>query len=75
LLESVAKDHPDFTENRVLLASVYYRLNRKTDGDRESAAVAKLTAEQQAKQPGVKDSPSKPPTDPNDQQDQHEERD
>jgi tetratricopeptide (TPR) repeat protein len=75
LLESVAKDHPEFTENRVLLASVYYRLNRKTDGDRERAAVKKLTNEQQAKQPGAKDSPSKPPIDPNDEQDQRKERD
>jgi len=75
LLESVAKDHPEFTENRVLLASVYYRLNRKTDGDRERAAVKKLTAEQQASQPGAKDSPSKPPTDPDDEQDQREEWD
>jgi hypothetical protein len=37
----------------VLLASVYYRLNRKEDGDREKAAVQKLNAEQQAKQPGA----------------------
>jgi tetratricopeptide (TPR) repeat protein len=74
LLESVVRDYPDFTENRVLLASVYYRLNRKSDGDRERAAVAKLTAEQQARQPGAKESPSKPPMDPH-EQNQHQERD
>ena len=76
LLESVAKDHPDFTENRVLLASVYYRLNRKVDGDRERAAVNTLTAEQQAKQPGAKatNGPSKPPTDPDDEQHRHDEQ-
>lgn len=53
LLEGVAKEYPEFSESRVLLASVYYRLNRKEDGDREKAAVQKLTEEQQAKQPGA----------------------
>jgi len=66
LLEGVAKEYPEFSESRVLLASVYYRLNRKEDGDREKAAVQKLTEEQQAKQPGGKNSddqvaPNKPP--------------
>lgn len=66
LLEGVAKEFPDFSEARVLLASVYYRLNRKEDGDREKAAVQKLTAEQQAKQPGAQNNnnqvaPIKPP--------------
>ena len=53
LLEGVAKEYPDFIEARALLASVYYRLNRKEDGDREQAVVQKLNAEQQAKQPGA----------------------
>src|SRR4030095_9061285 len=66
LLEGVAKEFPEFSEARVLLASVYYRLNRKEDGDREKAAVQKLTAEQQAKQPGAQSNsdqgvPIKPP--------------
>jgi tetratricopeptide (TPR) repeat protein len=66
LLQGVAKEFPDFSEARVLLASVYYRLNRKEDGDREKAAVQKLTAEQQAKQPGAQSNndqgaPIKPP--------------
>ena len=66
LLEGVAKEFPEFSEARVLLASVYYRLNRKEDGDREKAAVQKLTAEQQAKQPGAQSNsdppaPTKPP--------------
>lgn len=52
LLEGVVKEYPDFTEARVLVASVYYRLNRKEDGDREKAIIQKLNAEQQAKQPG-----------------------
>ena len=53
LLEGVAKEYPDFAEARALLASVYYRLNRKEDGDRERAIVQKLSNEQQAKQPGA----------------------
>ncbi|MGH9834854.1 MAG: tetratricopeptide repeat protein [Blastocatellia bacterium] len=53
LLEEVVKEHPDFAEARVLLASVYYRLNRKADGDRERAIVQKLNSEEQAKQPGA----------------------
>lgn len=66
LLEGVAKEYPEFSEARVLLASVYYRLNRKEDGDREKAAVQKLTEEQQAKQPGAQTAaPNKPPDDLN----------
>jgi tetratricopeptide (TPR) repeat protein len=64
LLEGVVKEYPDFVEARVLLASVYYRLNRKEDGDRERAVVQRLNNEQQAKQPGaqkVTDAPAKAP--------------
>jgi len=50
-LEGVLKEHPDFVEARVLLASVYYRLDRKADGDREKALIQKANAEEQAKQP------------------------
>ena len=53
LLEGVLKEHADFVEARVLLASVYYRLNRKDDGDRQKALIQKSNAEQQAKQPGA----------------------
>jgi tetratricopeptide (TPR) repeat protein len=52
-LESILKEAPNFTEAHVTLATVYYRLKRKTDGDRERAIVQKLNAEIQAKQPGV----------------------
>ena len=65
LLEGVVKEHGDFVEARVLLASVYYRLNRKEDGDREKAIIQKLNAEQQDKQPGSQggaDSSSKSPS-------------
>jgi predicted Zn-dependent protease len=59
LLEGVAKEYPEFIEARVLLAKVYYRLNRKADGDREQAAVQKLTSEKQSKQPGVQTDPTR----------------
>jgi tetratricopeptide (TPR) repeat protein len=60
LLEEVVKEHADFSEARVLLASVYYRLNRKADGDRERAIVEKLNSEEQAKQPGAQAGERKP---------------
>lgn len=68
LLEDVVKEYPDFIEARVLLASVYYRLNRKADGDRQREIVERLNAEQQSKQPGAQErgvrlDPGKPPED------------
>ena len=68
LLEDVVKEYPDFVEARVLLASVYFRLNRKEDGQRQRAIIEKLNAEQQNKQPGAQTridpaAPDKPPTD------------
>lgn len=51
LLESVVKEAPQFTEAHVTLATVYYRLKRKEDGDRERAIVAKLNEEEQKRQP------------------------
>ncbi len=53
-LEEVVRDAPDFVEAHVMLATVYYRLRRKADGDRHQAIVNKLNAERQAKQPGAK---------------------
>jgi tetratricopeptide (TPR) repeat protein len=49
-LEAIIKESPDFTEAHVTLATVYYRLNRKLDGDRERAIVQKLNAATQARQ-------------------------
>ena len=40
---------PEFLEAHISLATVYYRLKRKADGDREKALVQKLTAEREAK--------------------------
>lgn len=55
LLEEVVKEAPTFVEAHVLLATVYYRLKRKADGDRERAIIQKLNAENQAKAPGAKE--------------------
>lgn len=56
-LEKLVKDAPDFVEAHVMLATVYYRLKRKADGDREQAIVNKINAERQAKQPGAQEKP------------------
>jgi tetratricopeptide (TPR) repeat protein len=53
-LESLVKESPQFTEAHVSLSIAYYRLKRPADGKRERDIVQKLTAEAQAKQPGVK---------------------
>jgi len=50
-LEGIIKEADNFTEAHVSLATVYYRLKRKADGDRERAIVQRLNAEAQAKQP------------------------
>lgn len=55
LLEEVVKQAPDFVEAHVKLATVYYRLKRKEDGDRERAIILKLNAERQEKAPGAKE--------------------
>lgn len=43
-LERLVREHPDFREAHVTLATVYYRANRKTDGDRERDIVRELDA-------------------------------
>ena len=50
-LAGIIKEAPKFIEAHVSLATVYYRLKRKADGDRENALVLQLTAEAQAAQP------------------------
>jgi predicted Zn-dependent protease len=52
-LEKLTRERPAFIEAHVSLATVYYRLKRKADGDRERAIVLKLNADKQALQPGV----------------------
>jgi len=51
-LERLTKQSPNFTEAQVSLATVYYRLKRKEDGDRVRAIVRKLQEEDQKRQPG-----------------------
>jgi tetratricopeptide (TPR) repeat protein len=52
-LEAIVKEAPTFLEAHVTLATVYYRLKRREDGDRERAIVDALNKEIQAKQPGA----------------------
>ncbi len=54
VLESLIKEAPEFVEAHVSLATLYYRLSRKADGDREREVVKKLQAAEQEKQVGVK---------------------
>jgi tetratricopeptide (TPR) repeat protein len=44
LLEGIIQRYPDFREAHVVLASVYYRLKRKDDGDRENEIARQLSA-------------------------------
>lgn len=60
LLEGVVKSAPEYVDARVLLATTYYRLKRREDGDRERAEAARLTAEQQARQPGARQAAPSP---------------
>ena len=53
-LERLTKEVPAFVEAHVSLATIYYRLKRKQDGDRERALVLKLNAAKQAEEPGAK---------------------
>ena len=60
-LEELIRAEPNFVEAHVTLATVYYRLKRKADGDRERAIVQKLNDEIQAQQPGITSLPPKDP--------------
>lgn len=42
-LEDIVKRTPRFAEAHIALATAYYRLDRKADGDRERAIARKLT--------------------------------
>ncbi len=55
ILEKVVRQAPDFVEAHVLLATVYYRLKLKQEGDRERAVIRKLNAEEQARAPEAGD--------------------
>jgi len=49
-LEELVKDEPAFTEAHVSLATVYYRLGRREDGQRHQAIVQRLKEEQKARE-------------------------
>ncbi len=49
-LEDIVKIAPNFLEAHISLATLYYRIKRKEDGDREQAIVRTLTAEKQARE-------------------------
>jgi Tfp pilus assembly protein PilF len=57
LLETVVAAAPKYTEACAMLATVYYRLQRRADGDRMRARVEALNAEAQARQPGAQPQP------------------
>ena len=57
LLEAVVAAEPKYVEACTQLALVYYRLNRRADGDRMRARVQELNAEAQARQPGAQTPP------------------
>ena len=53
-LEVLIAETPDFAEAHATLATVYYRLRRSADGDRERAVSEKLMDRRDALQTGVK---------------------
>jgi Tfp pilus assembly protein PilF len=53
-LETLISESPDFAEAHATLATVYYRLGRGADGDRERAVSQKLMDERDALQTGAK---------------------
>jgi len=54
VLEAVIASAPEFTEAHVSLATAYYRLKRKQDGDRERALAQELARKVQEQEPGAK---------------------
>jgi tetratricopeptide (TPR) repeat protein len=50
MLEAIVQEAPSFIEAHVALATAYYRLQRKTDADRERTIVDRLTQEKEAKE-------------------------
>jgi Flp pilus assembly protein TadD len=52
-LEALIAESPDFAEAHATLAAVYYRLDRRAEGDRERALAQKLIDRQDAAQTGA----------------------
>jgi tetratricopeptide (TPR) repeat protein len=53
-LEQIVSESPKFLEAHVSLSTLYYRLKRKADGNREREIVQRLTAERQAQEPAAR---------------------
>jgi tetratricopeptide (TPR) repeat protein len=53
-LEQIVSESPKFLEAHVSLSTLYYRLKRKEDGNRERGIVQQLTAERQAQEPAAR---------------------
>jgi Tfp pilus assembly protein PilF len=53
-LEQIVSDSPKFLEAHVSLSTLYYRLKRKEDGNREREIVHQLTSERQAREPAAR---------------------
>ena len=53
-LEALTKESPDFAEAHATLATVYYRMNRSADGDRQRAISQKLMDQRDALPAGTK---------------------
>jgi hypothetical protein len=51
----VTKEAPDYRQGHVLLATAYYRLKDKSNGDKEQALAETLRETEQAKEPGASD--------------------
>lgn len=53
-LEVLIRESPQFAEAHATLATVYYRLDRHTDGDRERAASQELMEQRDAAEAGIR---------------------
>ena len=49
-LEAIVKEAPSYIEAHVALATAYYRLQRKAEGDSERAIVERLNQEKEARE-------------------------
>lgn len=60
ILEEVVAKEPGLTSAHVALAQTYYRLRKKDAGDRERAIVARLQAEERARQAELRNAAPRP---------------
>jgi Tfp pilus assembly protein PilF len=63
-LEALVAEHPKWSEAHVSLATVYYRLRRKADGDRHQAIVRELAREKEARESAAREQPAPAPAPP-----------